>query len=310
MLKRLEIESLQADLATVKALLAGRTKEEDPLGWHQLSNRRRYLEEDLAKLTAEACHAAAVALYFGGRPVLGSRGIVADFGARAVEQFQTLVSTQFGALDGPLAAKGPIKAKGRTQFMITDVARGSFGFVLEEIGAEQMVDTPLKDVLERLLDTLYRTASTDEAAFEEAAEAIDDRLLASLRSFFKTLDDGGATLRLVENERDFFLNRDAVSLGRERVEDLKIDESTAEVDGTLYYAPKSGRFDLYQINGEVLNGRIGPEGLAALTDENGAPLEGIVGTLKRVILRSRKVTTRGRQPKVSHTLISVSDIPA
>ena len=78
------------------------------------------------------------------------------------------------------------------------MVRGSVGFLLEE-GAPnlQLTDTPVKIAIHQAAELVAKTAAEDEAAFEQAVEALDPRLVVSLRDFFRTLDDHGATIRIV-----------------------------------------------------------------------------------------------------------------
>lgn len=46
-LKKLALSSLQAELASVNALLARHTENEDPVGWYQFSERKRELEGEI-----------------------------------------------------------------------------------------------------------------------------------------------------------------------------------------------------------------------------------------------------------------------
>ena len=53
MFKRLEQEAIRADLMSVNTILAGRTPDDDPVGWFQFSRRRAELEQQLADLDAK-----------------------------------------------------------------------------------------------------------------------------------------------------------------------------------------------------------------------------------------------------------------
>jgi hypothetical protein len=50
MLKKLQIDALNADLATVDALLASRSEDDDPVGWLQLKVRREEIEHEIQSL--------------------------------------------------------------------------------------------------------------------------------------------------------------------------------------------------------------------------------------------------------------------
>ncbi len=203
-----------------------------------------------------------------------------------------------------MAPRGPARARGDSKLAITEVVRGSFGFVLEEAAGEQLVPTALKETLTQVLDAIFRVASPDEQAFADLTEGLDPRVLASLQSFFKVLDDGGATLRIVENERDVSLDRGAIELGKDRTEALEIDEDIREFVGRLYILPNTRQFELVTDNG-VLRGRVSNE--ANVIDEIGHVREDVIGQVRTVGLRVRLVQARGRPTRSSYTLVSVSD---
>src|SRR5690348_10633751 len=100
------LAALEADLAAVNRLLEGRTQEADPIGWFQLDQRKQELRREMASLSVEPDSLASVALVFDGRPVLGSRGILASFAAQAIDRFQNLVDIRHAAVfSGSLAQR-------------------------------------------------------------------------------------------------------------------------------------------------------------------------------------------------------------
>jgi hypothetical protein len=303
-MNKLERAALEADLAAVQALLSQRTREEDPIGWMHFQSRVKENERRLQAITAELDTTASVALFFGGRPVIGSRGIDADFGGKALEHFQNAVSTQLAALQGTVGARGPIQLRARGQLLVTDVARGSIGFVLEEAQPEsQLVDSQVKSALDGVVDAIHRIGSPDEDAFEAAIEAVDNRVLSSVKAFFKLMDEAGATLRIVEGHQDFSFQREAVEVARKRIDDLEIDEDTIEETGIFYLLPDSRRFELHLPDGGVLRGTLSPEVSEQLIDVGGTPQPGIIGSSSSVRLIRRKITTRRREPRFSYKLI-------
>ena len=81
--------------------------------------------------------------------MVGSRGILANFGGKMLEIYQDLVSKRFAAseLTEPLSARGAIPLRNNTQLLVTEVARGFFGFVLTQPSTDQQERRPpvLKD---------------------------------------------------------------------------------------------------------------------------------------------------------------------
>lgn len=152
----------------------------------------------------------------------------------------------------------------------------------------------------------FRIASPDQEAFEGVTENVDNRVLGALRAFFKTLDDAGATVRLVENEREFTLRRDEISLARERTENATLEERTVQMTGTFYLLPAAPRFELRpNSEAEPVKGSNSIDCLASLTGGSREVRPGIIGTERTVHLRAREIQARGQEPKRSDTLLSV-----
>ncbi|MBX9910074.1 MAG: hypothetical protein K2Z25_15335 [Beijerinckiaceae bacterium] len=308
MLKRLERDAIRADLASIEALLSATTEDEDPVGWLQFNQRREMLAEELAAAGSAVSAYAGVGLFFGGRPVVGSHGIIADFATKAVAEFQNLVSNAFAAAEGVVGARGPVPQRDRTKLLITDVARGSFGFILEQADEPQMVDSQMKQVVGTAIDLVYRVGSPDQEAFESVAENVERRVFASLTSFFKVLDDAGATVRVVEDQREFTLDRNLVTLGRERVEAVEWVEREETVTGILYLLPSSRRFEMHPADGaDDIRGIIAPDFLQSVTGGGSEVRPGIIGTRRTVRLRVRDIQTRGQASKSSYVLLSLTD---
>ncbi len=305
MLKKLRLDGLRADLAAVDALLATRSEAEDPVGWLQFSIRREEIEEEIrAAQAAEEFH-ASVGLFFGGRPVLGSKGIRADFAGLVVAQFQDLVSKRLATLEsGPLAARGPVPLREKAQLMITDVARGSFGFLLEEEpSSDAWTNTPLQIVVEEMSELIYRLSLPEDEIFESVSEALDERLLLSVRRFFQLLDDAGATLRIVQGEKSLPMGADAIHLARSRSEALQIVQREDEkIEGVLFLLPSTRRFELHGVAGgdEVVKGAVSLECLETLAGAEGAQVADVVGQRWRVQVRVREVQQRNRKPQVNY----------
>jgi len=297
-----------ADIAAVEALLGARTPEQDPVGHMQFSRRLAELTQHLKEIEAAPSTTAEVGLFFGGRPVVGSYGIFVEFGAKVIAEFQTLVSSAFAAQEATLGARGPVPRRDRTQLLLTDVARGSFGFILHQAEDPQLVDSAMKDVVSHAVDLIVRLASPDEEMFENLAEDVDNRVLSSLRSLFKVVDDAGATMRIVEDRREITLRREEVGLARERTESVSFVENERHVTGTIYILPVSHRFELHPVNGgEALKGGITPDCLRSLTGGGMEVLPGLIGTTRTVRLRKREIHVRSQGPKNGYTLLSVHE---
>jgi len=301
MLAQLEKQFLQADLAQVRQLLADGQAHDDPIAVHQYAQRVARLEKELTELSEAGTNApVGVALVFGGRPVVGSNGIKASFGTQAIGKFQKLVSQRYAAAEtGPLSSRGRVPMSDDTQLLVTDVVRGSFGFVLQ--GSEPASsDAPLKDAVDHVADTLSRMAAADDALFDEASADVDNRQLGTLQEFFKLLDDEGASLRLVEGERDFELSTQAVRRARQRAEAMTIEDRVEMLEGEVIgWAEYSSRFEL-RLHGDrsVVVGTVTRAAMEHSLQEGLAPLHRHV----RARVKVREARLRNRTPRKTFAL--------
>ncbi|MGY4476327.1 hypothetical protein [Bradyrhizobium sp. USDA 3364] len=309
MIRKLEIDAARADLAAVEGLLARRSRVTDPVGWMQFSKRKEEIETQLAKLHGTPATGAAVALFFGGLPVFGSRGIKAEFGTKAVGQFQDVVTKRFAEYQGPIGSRGPTKQADQTAMMITDVARGSFGFVLEEVERDDqhLVESPLRLIVDDVLDLIYQTSAPDEEAFNAFVESVDPRVLTSLRTFFQTLDNEGATMRIVEDEREFSLPREAISRARGRTDTLQMTEDARPFEGRLYLLPDSKKFELHLEDGSSMRGSVAQEFLKPLLTASQDIPDGILGMTRVVLVRVRTIEFPNAPAKKVFRLLSFAD---
>ncbi|HMQ34882.1 MAG TPA: hypothetical protein PKD53_29445, partial [Chloroflexaceae bacterium] len=67
----------------------------------------------------------------------------ANFAGKAIDRYQDLLAKRYASLEsGPLGDRGPVPLHPNAQMLITEVARGSFGFMLEEASEPtSLVDT-------------------------------------------------------------------------------------------------------------------------------------------------------------------------
>lgn len=259
--RKLRMEGLQAELSSVIALLQSAREMDDPVGEFQLEKRKNMIESELHSLAAHPENKASIALFFGGKPVLGSRGITAEFAGHMLENFQELVTRKFASSElGPLGDRGPIPMKQATDMMVTSLAKGSFGFVLDELTDQDEIDaTALKLVVEEIVQTLEKVSSSNELDFEEVAEQLDPRLLITLKDFFVTLDSAEGTIRLVDDVADISLDSTSVHRGRLRTEATSIDESDVTLDGVLVgFLPEHRKFEML-VEGQMLYGSVSRE---------------------------------------------------
>ncbi|TIH09635.1 hypothetical protein [Pseudomonas leptonychotis] len=257
--KKLDIDSLSSEIATIKELLAGAKSSNDIVGEMQLEHRLKKLTEKADKLKENSLNdnSASVALFFGGQPVIGSKGIAAEFAGIALEQFQSLIGKIFATNElGELGQRGKIPLRAHSELMITGLARGSFGFVLDEMSDQIQLETSqLTHIIDKTAHILRDTAAQDEAVFEALLEDLDPRSLIALKDFFSNLDTNKATIRIVEKDLDFTLDGTAIHRARTRTEATSIEEKTSEIEGILVgFLPEHRKFELRDNLGKIIYG--------------------------------------------------------
>ena len=303
MVRKLELDSLTSDLHAVRKLLERRTPENDPIGHAQFSSRATELEEAIQRLEGTPETRASLAVFFSGQPVQGSRGVDAGFASRAVGLFQELIAKQFASMEtGLMARVGPIPFRGNSDMLLTDVARGSVGVILEEADRNNsLMESELSAAVRKVAADIQQTTSPDATAFEELLAEVDYRYFSSLSSLFKLFDDSHATVRLVEHEQDVALDTAAIQLGRERTDaTITNDNDNVRLTGRLWVLPGDRRFEL-AVDG--LPDRISGSVSREFTLEQ---LEGLNnGDHWQVRLRERTIVRPNRAPQSRHTLIAL-----
>jgi hypothetical protein len=234
-LRKLERDFAYADIAAVSTLL-DQLSADDVMARYGLEARLQELQKTIAHFDeAPEEPTASAALFFGGKPVVGSRGIESEFGGEALSKFQDLVAKVLAAHEaGGLGMRGVVPNKGASTLHITNIVRGSFGFLLEEVQAQQhLVSTPLKTAVDETAQLLEAFGEQDEERFRSVVETIDERVLGTAREFFDLMRQGGATLRLVAGEADHSFGPNAVFLAAERATSTTVEDGEETIRGQL-----------------------------------------------------------------------------
>jgi len=209
---------------------------------------------------------AKARLTFSGRPVVGSHGIFADFGTKAVSGFAEAVAAVAASLQGVLQAMGPIPNRDMSQLLITNTALGSFGFELEEhVGDQLPLDHAEQSIVFKALSTthalLLSTVTADNNALAEAASELDIRALRKVRTFVQTLADHEALVSF-EFENRLVRLSSAPQLARalEALSDDNVQEEVVTLNGQFEGAlPGSRTFEFRIAGGELISGKVSRE---------------------------------------------------
>ncbi|ODU11036.1 MAG: hypothetical protein ABS91_02750 [Thiobacillus sp. SCN 64-35] len=222
-----------------------------------------------------------------------------------LEYFQDLVSRAFASNElGSLGERGPIPKRQATDLMVTQLTRGSFGFVLDELSDQaELEDTALKAMVEEIVTIVEKVASSNEIDFEEVAEQLDPRMLISLKNFFVTLDAAEATVRLVDDVADISLDQPAVHRARLRTEATSIDEADQLIEGVLVgFLPEHRKFEIQVGQTLTLYGSVSKEA-AEQYAQLVARGENPERQTWRVRIRQRTITPLNRPPRDVNRLL-------
>lgn len=309
-LRKLERDRLHAELATVGRML-NQFSDEDVVMRIGLEDRQLELREAIAQLAADPPgRTASTALYFGGKPVIGARGVESEFGSRAVAMFQDLVAKQFAHETGGLGQRGIVPNKGAARLHITNVVRGSFGFMLEELDDQgPLLDTALKDSVDHVSDLFAAFGEDDEERFESAVAEVDERVLATTKEFFALMRQSGATFRMVTGDRDRSMSAGEIERAERRATTTTVADQDEAIEGIFSVALPEGHQMEFRTLGDrgTIRGRVARSySPAAIVELNREWMEKpAIGQFK-----VRKVMKDGALVRESFTLMSIAAQPA
>lgn len=302
---KLTVDSLKAEAAGLKQLLDEAERVGDIVGELQYRERMEEIAGELAELAHSDTHLASVAIFFSGKPVVGSRGIAADFAGKLLESYQDIVSKTFAKAEvGVLGERGRVPLKQSADLMVTGLTHGSFGFVLEELADQtELHDTALKEIISSVSDLLLHVGAESESNFDAAAEDLDPRSLVAFREFFKGLDSAGAQVRFVEDAREFSLDEKAVHRGRLRTEAIEIDERTDVISGVLIgFLPDHRRFELRDETGVTIYGTVSKEAVEQFVRAVQYQ-KAVIGETCKAEFVVREVRPRNRPARLNYRLV-------
>lgn len=298
---------LSSELAQIDALLR-RMPAEDVLGRMGLTSRRDEIAAELANLREGINTLASTALYFGGKPVIGSTAIRSDFAADVLYGFKDLVVKIWAETNqAEIGSRGPITNQGQVELHVTELLHGSVGFLFEEVDlkGQPLFDSPTKLAANRASLLIEDVAAPEETRFQHSMETIHPRVFQSTLGFFGVLHRAEATVRVADATRDFLLDRTAVDRAFVRLEETKVDEDEITPTGQLIgLIPIGGRFEFQPTSGELIRGKVAPtmseSFLQRLHDEQA------IGRYFQARIRKRTVRRFG-QSVDEFTLIELRD---
>jgi len=230
-----------------------------------LDHRKQQINKELALIQAWESHLASGELTFSGTAVIGTRAIKASFAAVALSGFEKVVSIAAATRNAPTAVntRGFVAGQREQQLFVTDIARGSFGFRLEEPEPEPVngqqelpIKTPLAEAMDSVLAMIAAGEDTSDERFADAVLETNNRVRSALREFMDTLVKHETTCAFSTNGKRFrFSEVQQIDRLRDRLAEENVTQERVKLTGTLYTLPTGHRFELVDDDQETWSGR-------------------------------------------------------
>ncbi|MDO4583704.1 MAG: hypothetical protein Q4D62_06330 [Planctomycetia bacterium] len=213
------------------------------------------LEECLKKLEAqEPLEPFRATIAFNGPQVQSNRGIQVDFATTALSRYT-------GAIKAVGKELGGIQRDRAKQFdmQVTNVSKGSFGFVLEPMPTEQQTlynDTLLSQAIEKTNEILLASAEKDDDAVTEAISDFSDATISTIHGFAKFLSENESTCYIGIRNRKVPIS--GLDIIEKRLDIKNIEEKTEKFLGNFEgILPHSRKFEFrteeFSIDGNISN---------------------------------------------------------
>lgn len=257
-----ERHQLLAEKTSLERMLAS-VPESSVIDRMSLEARKAEVEEALAATPSPSREVVRARLTFRGKPIIGSHGMFADFGAKAINAFADAVAAIGASQTTALGTRGALPNREEYQLLITGTAVGSFGFELEEVPKDgtRFSEIPMVDLaIEQTRKIMEASLGTDDELTEAIAEA-DPRAVDALRIFLKTLSDQEAVCTLQFKEEAFrFADVGQVRRSLDRLQQDNIHEEDRTFSGQfLGVLPHRRTFEFQvTVSEEILVGKVGP----------------------------------------------------
>jgi hypothetical protein len=283
-----EYRQLQAERSALERLLEElpEGREIERLGFDA---RKHEIEEALATQPVPSRDPVRARLTFRGKPIVGSHGIFAEFGALVVGAFSDAVAALGASQSCTLGARGVLPSHDEYRLLITGTAPGSFGFQFEEATVEDLSlfpkESPVEPAIDQAKAIMRATLGTDDELTDALAET-DPRALDAIRRFLDAMSKNEAVCAL-EFKGDVFRFADVEQVRRSmaRLEQDNIHESDETLVGAfLGVLPhrRTFEFRLGQST-DIISGKVG----RALADP--AAINHVLDQFVTVEVHSRRV---------------------
>lgn len=259
-MKTVEYQNLLSERGALHRLIEA-TTEDQVITRGSLAARLKMVESRLAEAQVDQREPSTMKLTFRGKPVIGTEGIFAAFGAAALGCFNELVVRLAASKIGPLGERGPIPNRENNQLLLTATAQGSFGFELSEYSTDPLPaedDCPTPGALKQAHALLKGVAGTDDELADAVGE-VEPRAVDQLRAFLQTMVEAEAYCAANLNGAEVrFTGVEQITRGLERIRKENLPEQETVLEGRLLGAlPIARTFEFERADdGKVIRGKV------------------------------------------------------
>jgi len=257
-----EYHQLQAE-QTALARMLSELPASNVLERMSLESRKEEVDGLLASQPAPPREPVHARLTFRGKPVVGSHGVFAEFGGKAVNAFADAVFAVGASQRRSLSARGTIPNRDDYQLLITGTALGSFGFELEEAPKDNEMLFPEESLVEPAIEktkAILEASVDSDDKLAHAISGVDPLALERLCTFLKTMVEKEAVCYLVFKHQVFhFANVDQVRQSLLRLDQNNTQEDEQQIEGAFQgVLPKKRTFE-FKLAGtdEIVSGTVG-----------------------------------------------------
>ena len=208
--------------------------ETDPILMRPMyKNRLRTLQAELAAMPDDQPE-AKVALYFWGKPTVGSLGIEAEFLANVLGHFKSMVATDYAnSYFGGVSERGAVPNPMETKLYLTALPRGSFGVELTKLTEDNLFDNnQMGETLGHII-ALVEAATTSDAIFLKEAESAAGRTIKALGEMLAVVSkaEGGFALESGTKRLEVSESRVKEAAHRTAYKDEEVNQM--QIDGII-----------------------------------------------------------------------------
>lgn len=227
---------------------------------HSLMNRLEMARSKIIGIS-EPAEDYKAKLTFRGKPVLGSHGIIADFGLKAANTFAEAVTAIAVGSSENLPETGPIPGGQKNQLIITGIAIGSFGFEFELPHSDEkdFSNKIIENALQIIMRLFQSSAEGTDDDIAEQIEEIQPRALKKTAEFLSYVAQHGAWCAVDFKDKVFgFQNLNQITNSSKRLQENYIHERKDKFEGEFQGClPLSRSFEFkFSETSEIIKGKI------------------------------------------------------